>query len=65
MLWSTGSNLFQHRIEFFVVYEAHDCGFGIAPRQIAKNLVDGFLECLDAFPEFAFTDEDVRTFVTN
>ena len=51
--------MFQYGIEFLVVHETHNGGFGIPPGQVAKNLVNGFMKRFDPLPEFAFADEYV------
>jgi hypothetical protein len=65
MLRRAATDLFKHWVEFFVVHETHNCSLGIAPRQVAEQLVNRLVESFDALPKLAFGDKNIRAFVAD
>src|ERR1035438_5826270 len=58
-------HLLSDRTRVLCRVEDEECAFGVAPSEVPQELVDGFIECFGAAPEFTFCDEHVLVVGSN
>src|SRR6185503_20641348 len=65
MLGDACGDHLEHRSQLAVLNETNKRSFGVTPREVAQQLVDGIVEYFTSAPEFAFGDEDIRALVAD